>query len=174
MLVKQKGIIEFDPVNVTKKHKSQSSWKCVAIIKTNCDMDQYYAWFLRKRFGIKLNRNLRGSHITFISDKMDRNVFEEGAKIFNGKEIEFYIELEPRGNGNHWWLRTYSPDTESIRQCLGLSKDPYYGLHFTLGLANEFNLDQSKYIVDVCKFHELTTNSSRIPLEDHKIIVDFT
>jgi hypothetical protein len=105
---------------------------------------------------------------------MDKNIFNEGAKIFNGKEIEFYLELEPRGNGRHWWLRAYSPDTENIRQCLGLPKDPYYGLHFTLGLVNDRNLDHSNYIIDTCKLFELTTNNSRIPLEDYKEIIDFT
>ena len=94
MIVKVKGIIEFSPEDVTRKHKSQSSWKRVAMIKTNCELDRYYAWFLEKRFSLKLNRSIRGSHVTFINDKMDMDIFDEGAKIFNGKEITFYIDLE--------------------------------------------------------------------------------
>jgi hypothetical protein len=169
MLVKLRGKIEFSPQDVTKKHKSQSSWKRVAIIKTDCDLDKYYAWFLTKRFNLKLNQNLRGSHVTFISDKMDKKTFDEASKIFNGKEIDFYIELEPRSNGEHWWLRAYCPDAENIREALGLRREPYFGLHLTLGHVNEKNLEFSEYILNQCKRFNLISNESRKPFEEHEI-----
>lgn len=173
MLIKLKGIIEFSPRDVTRKHKNQSSWKRVAIIKTNCDLDRYYAWFLSKRFNLDLNRNLRGSHITFISDKLENDVFNEASNIFNGKEIEFYLELEPRGSTSHWWLRAYSPDAENIREVMGLSRDPYFGLHLTLGLVNPKNIYHSEYILRQCRKFELISNEERRPLDEHEII-DFT
>ena len=77
MLIRVKGILEFSPEDVTRKHKNQSSWKRVAMIRTGCDMDRYYAWFLKKRFNLELNRNLRGSHVTFISDRLEKNIFDE-------------------------------------------------------------------------------------------------
>ena len=49
-----KGILEFDPVNVTKKHLSQSSWKRTAMVRFDCDLFAYYSWFLEKRFNLKL------------------------------------------------------------------------------------------------------------------------
>ena len=170
MIVKVKGIIEFSPEDVTRKHKSQSSWKRVAMIKTNCELDRYYAWFLEKRFSLKLNRSIRGSHVTFINDKMDMDIFDEGAKIFNGKEITFYIDLEPRSNSEHWWLRVYSQDAENIRESLGLSRDPYYSFHLTLGYANEKNLEFSDYILRQCQKFELIYNSPRKKFEEHEII----
>ena len=170
MIVKVKGIIEFSPEDVTRKHKSQSSSKRVAMIKTNCELDRYYAWFLEKRFSLKLNRSIRGSHVTFINDKMDMDIFDEGAKIFNGKEITFYIDLEPRSNSEHWWLRVYSQDAENIRESLGLSRDPYYSFHLTLGYANEKNLEFSDYILRQCQKFELIDNSSRKKFEEHEII----
>ena len=165
MIVKVKGIIEFSPEDVTRKHKSQSSWKRVAMIKTNCELDRYYAWFLEKRFSLKLNRSIRGSHVTFINDKMDMDIFDEGAKIFIGKEITFYIDLEPRSNSEHWWLRVYSQDAENIRESLGLSRDPYYSFHLTLGYANEKNLEFSDYILRQCQKFELIDNSPRKKFE---------
>ena len=75
MLIKVKGILEFSPEDVTRKHKNQSSWKRVAMIRTDCDMDRYYAWFLRKRFNLELNQNLRGTHVSFISDKLEKSIF---------------------------------------------------------------------------------------------------
>jgi len=173
MLVKIRGILEFDPVDVTRKHKSQSSWKSVAIIKTNCDMDRYYAWFIKKRFNLELNNNLRGSHVTFISDRMDKSTFEQAAKIFEGREIDFYLELEPKSNERHWWFRVFSPDAENIREALGLSRDPYFGLHFTIGSVNDKNAYHSKYILEQCKRFEITSNEPRKNLEEYEII-DFT
>lgn len=135
MVFKVKGRLDFNPENKTEKHRSQSVWKRTAMIRTDCDMDRYYAWFLKKRFNLELNGNLRGNHVTFIADRLDEKTFNEASKIFNGKEIEFFVEIEPRSNGEHWWLRVYSPEAESIREVLGLSREPHFGMHLTLGRA---------------------------------------
>ena len=170
MVIKNRGILDFTPEDVTRKHEEQSEWKRVAIIKTDCDLDRYYAWFLSKRFNLKLDKNLRGSHVTFISDRINQSIFNEASKIFNGKEIDFYIELEPRSNGRHWWLRVHCPDVESIREAMGLTREPYFGLHLTLGLVNDKNLEHSQYILRACKKFELISNDPRKPLSEHEII----
>ena len=54
-MIEIKGILEFDPVNVTKKHLKQSSWKRTAIVKFNDDISEYYSWFLQKRFDLKFD-----------------------------------------------------------------------------------------------------------------------
>lgn len=113
MVIKIKGEIEFSPEDITKKHKSQSDWKRVALIKTDCDLDRYYAWFLKKRFNLELNKNLRGTHITFISDRLDKDIFEEGKKLFHGKLIDFYIDPEPMD---------YTGGLESMHQMLKKSE----------------------------------------------------
>ena len=84
-----KGILEFDPINVTKKHDNQSSWKKVAIVRFENDDDtwSYYAWFLKKRFNLNLNKPLRGTHLTIINDIVDDNLYEMGRQLFQGKEI---------------------------------------------------------------------------------------
>ena len=169
MLFKVKGILDFTPQDVTKKHKNQSMWKCVAIIKTNCDISGYYAWFLKSRFNLILNNPLRGTHVTFISDRMNRELFMEGSKVFNGKEVTFYYENIPRSNGSHWWLRVWSPECESIRESLGLTKDPYFGLHLTLGNANEKNINHSNYILDCCKRFELLSSEPRKNLDTYEV-----
>jgi hypothetical protein len=188
MVFKVRGILEFSPEDKTKKHVSQSSWKRVAMIRTNCDLDVYYAWFLKKRFNLELNKNLRGTHVTFINDRMDQDVFEQMSKMFNGKEIDFYVETEPRSSGEHWWLRVHCPEAESIREVMGLSKDPFYGLHLTIGRAivkypesvvkndNSFlkirkdYIEHSEYIVECCIRHELTSNEPRKSLSEHEIV----
>ena len=170
MLIKVRGILDFEPEDVTRKHKNQSSWKRVAIIKTDCDLSRYYAWFLKKRFNLELNKNLRGTHISFISDRMDRDLFNQVSLLFNGKEIDFYLETEPRSNGNHWWLRVYCSDAESIRETCGLSREPYFSFHLTLGKANEKNIEHSQYILRQCKFFNLLSSEERKPIEYHEIL----
>lgn len=187
MVFKVRGIIEFSPEDKTKKHINQSAWKRVAMIRTNCDMDRYYSWFLKKRFNLELNKNLRGTHVTFISDKLNNNIFEQASAIFNGKEIDFYVETEPRTNGNHWWLRVYCPEAESIREAMGLSREPYFGLHLTIGHAVEKYpdniesensaikakkdyLEHSNYIYQCCVNCDLISSAPRMPFSEQKII----
>jgi hypothetical protein len=188
MVFKVRGIIEFSPEDKTNKHKNQSSWKRVAMIRTYCEMDRYYSWFLKKRFNLELNTNLRGTHVTFINDRMDVKVFEQFGQIFNGKEIDFYVETEPCSSGEHWWLRVHSPEAESIRELMGLSREPFFGMHLTLGRAEqrypegveENNnsimkikkdyIEHSKYILECCKLHNLTSSDVRKPLNQHEIV----
>ena len=160
-LVKVKGILNFYPKDVTRKHKIQSVWKRVALIETKCDTELYYAWFLKKRFGLILNQTIRGTHISFISDKFADNTWDEYAKEFHGKEITFYYEIEPLSDGKHWWLRVYSPDAEAIRITCGLNPKPYYGMHLTLGYANERNIEHSEYILRQAKMFDLIKYTER-------------
>lgn len=169
MVIKVKGTLDFRLPDVTKKHKKQD-WKKVAIIKTKCDIDNYYAWFLEKRFNLEFVKNLRGAHVTIISDKMDSEIFEQASKIFDGKEITFFYEIEPKTNNKHWWLRVHCPEAEAIRSALGLSKEPYFEFHLTIGYVNEKNLAHSKYVNSLIKFHNILNNETRQPLNTHEII----
>jgi hypothetical protein len=188
MVFKVRGILDFSPEDKTKKHVSQASWKKVAMIRTNCELDRYYAWFLKKRFNLELVRNLRGTHVTFINDRMDAKTFNQFSELFDGKEIDFYVETEPRSNGEHWWLRVHCPEAESIREIMGLSREPFFGMHLTLGRAEERYpegveennnsilkikkdyIEHSEYILECCKRHELISNEPRKPLSELKIV----
>lgn len=147
-----RGKIEFDPVNVTKKHVKQSSWKKTAMVKFHCDTWAYYAWFLQKRFNLKLNKPLRGTHITIINDMVDSEIYTQARKIFHGQELTFkYDPTNIRANDKgHWWLKVYCDDVRNIRNAMGLTSDPYFGLHMTIGLATHLQLEHSNYIKDQC------------------------
>lgn len=176
MLIKVRGILEFEPEDKTRKHKAQASWKRVALIKTGDDLSEYYAWFIRKRFNLELNKPLRGAHVTIVNDA-ERDfefgvtpVWEEAVKEFNGKPMDFYIDLEPRTNGEHWWLRVYCPDGESLRGAMGLTPEPFFDLHLTLGYANSRWIEHSKYILDISKRHNIISSGARLPMDMHEII----
>ena len=120
------------------------------------DICDYYAWFINKRFNLILNPPLRGPHITFINDRIsDMNDKWDEVKVkWDGKEIDITLFVSPRTDSNdkhstgHWWLNIpeeYRSELHSIRNELGLGR-PYFGLHLTLGYANEKNMEHSKYI----------------------------
>ena len=151
-----KGIIKFDPKDVTKKHGDQSVWKKTAMVMFGGDIAEYYAWFIKIRYNLVLNRPLRRGHVTFINDRAsDMNgKWEEVKAKWHNKEIEVVIDLDPRtdsddeGSKGHWWFKVPEEDREElqgIRAELGLGR-PFFGLHMSLGHANEKNMEHSKYI----------------------------
>lgn len=170
MLFKVKGILDFYPEDISKKHIAQSEWKRVAIIKTNCDIAHYYAWYLKTRFNLILNEPVRGTHVTFISDRVNNIKYDTVGQELNGKEITFYYENTPKSNGKHWWLRVWSTDAEDIRESIGIDRIPYFSFHLTLGYANEKNIEHSKYILECCKKFELLPNESRKSINEYFIV----
>lgn len=156
--IKLKGRILFDPINKTKKHELQSSWKIIAMIMITGEVSEYYAWFIKKRFNLTLNKPLRGAHISFINDKVTNisgstheekiAMWESLKKKYNGKEIEVVLNVDVRTNGKHWWLNIPEEDRveiHSIRNEIGLGR-PNFGLHMSLGYASERQLEHSNYI----------------------------
>ncbi len=155
------GKIVFEPENKTKKHHAQSSWKRLAMVNFNCDVAEYYAWFILRRFNLPLNKPLRGAHISFINDSIKdfsnngtktideiNSEWERVKKKWNNKKVEIKLEISPRTDSKYWWLRVSDESRihlQEIREELGLSK-PYWGLHMTIGHANDKNLFHSKYI----------------------------
>lgn len=163
--IKLKGIIKFDPFDITKKHKNQSSWKKTAMIQFyNDDICLYYSWFIKKRYNLILNKPLRGSHISFINDSlrdMGKGLeYESEIDIinnwnivkskWNNKEIEIVLNPDICSDGLFWWMKIIEKENTitSIRAEVGLSK-PYWGLHLTIGYANERYVEHSKYIVNL-------------------------
>ena len=147
------GTIFFDPENMTKKHEKQASWKRVAMVMFEGDITDYYAWFIKKRYSIVLNRPLRKAHVTFINDREgDTNgKWEEVKKIWDGKTVEVELDPDVRTNADFWWLNVQPNNIlDGIRDSLGL-KEPYFSYHLTVGYPNEKNIDQSRYIHDLIK-----------------------
>lgn len=160
------GKIVFEPENKTKKHNAQASWKHIAMVLISGDVTEYYAWYIEKRFNLILNKPLRGAHISFINDSF-RDMSQNGsrsledvkeawnaAKIkWDGKRIPIMLNLNPRTDDKHWWLNVdheYRDKLHSIRAEVGLGK-PFFGLHMSIGYANEKNLKHSKYIHQLIK-----------------------
>lgn len=148
-MINIKAKLDFEPPNITNKHLTQSEWKYTAVALLNDDTDDYYRWFIERRFGLKLNTPLRDAHVTFINDRLSdsKNDISQISSIFNGKEVDIsYNPNEIRTNNKHWWIKVYSEELLDIREVCGFTRFPYMGLHLTIGLANERNLEHSEYI----------------------------
>lgn len=155
------GKIVFEPEDVTKKHEAQSSWKHIAMVFLDGDVTEYYSWFIKKRYGLTLNRPLRGAHISFINDSFKdmslngkrssnevKYIWKKVKHKWNGITVPIMLDLNPRTDDKHWWLnvhKDYRDTLHTIRGELGLGR-PYYGLHMSIGYTNEKNIEQSKYI----------------------------
>lgn len=154
--VKLVGTIKFDPKDKTKKHANQASWKKIAMVMFEGDITEYYAWFIKRRFNLPLNKPLRGAHITFINDKASdiTGSWDKVKKKWHNKKVEVVLDLNPKTDSNnkgstlHWWLKVPEDDRKllhGIRAELGLGR-PYWGLHMSIGYANEKNAEHSKYL----------------------------
>lgn len=161
-MINVRGKILFDPIDYTKKHEKQSSWKRIAMVMLDGELCEYYSWFIKKRYRIRLNIPLRKAHISFINDSTNDilkglNVPEEALDLlwnnfkekWDNKEIDIVLDPNARSDGNHWWLNI--PEEErillhSIRKEIGLER-PFFGLHMSIGYANPNHLEHSNYIV---------------------------
>ena len=157
------GRILFNPKDYTKKHARQSSWKKMAMVMMKGDLEDYYAWFIKKRYGLELNQSLRGPHISFIndhirdfkneSDKKTHELWDLIGKKYNGTEIDIVLGVDARSDGHHWWLNIpeeYRTELHGIRNELGLDR-PNWGLHMSIGHANPKFEEHSNYIHGLIK-----------------------
>jgi len=152
-MIKVTGKIWFDPVNRTKKQNAQAEWKRMAMVTFNCDMTEYYSWFIKRRYNLELNRPLRGAHISFINDSVrdmgdKASKWEEVKKKYNGTEVTLTLDVDVRTDSKHWWLVVEHESRKpllDIRSELGLGK-PYWGMHMTIGYCNPKTEEHSRYI----------------------------
>lgn len=156
------GRIEFEPEDLTNKHIEQASWKKVAMVYFEGEMCEYYAWFIKKRYGILLNKPLRGAHISFINDSMSdlsnngektdaevNELWEKVKRRWDGKKVQIVLDLNAKTDSKHWWLNIPHDERDqlqSIRAELGLSK-PHWGLHMSIGYVRSgIHEEHAKYI----------------------------
>lgn len=160
------GTFRFDAENLTKKHVKQSEWKRFAMLEFDGDICKYYAWFINKRFNIKLNSPIRKAHVTFVNDSNNDLGLSSGKTIeqidkrwqevkekYDGKQQHIMLDLKARISDKHWWFRLYKGYNQilsEIRSELGLGK-PYFDYHLTLGFPYKKYEEHNKYIHELIK-----------------------
>lgn len=160
------GKIIFEPINLTKKHRQQSSWKKTAFVEFDGDVCEYYGWFINKRYNLELLKSARKAHISFINDSIkdltqDGKITNEAADIkwekvkkkWDGTQITITLSVDVRSDGHHWWLNIPQEERnvlQGIREELGLGK-PYWGMHMSIGYPHPRHEEHSQYIFDCIK-----------------------
>ncbi len=166
------GKISFEVENKTKKHNVQASWKKMAMVFIDGDITEYYSWFINKRYNLELNKPLRGAHISFINDSIkdlslngqrtneEVDALWESVKLkWDNQIIPITIDLNPKTDDRTWWFNIPHEERgllQGIREELGLGR-PYWGMHMSIGYANEKNLYHSEYIHRLIKNGLITT-----------------
>jgi hypothetical protein len=85
-----------------------------------------------KRFGSsKLIKPAWSSHISVVRNEVpSRPEFWEAHK---GYEVSFNYSHILRNNGEYWWLDVDCEQLLDFREELGLSREPYYPFHLSIG-----------------------------------------
>lgn len=104
-----------------------------------CDdeISKYYRCLFYREFPWKgkLTRPVWGTHISII----------RGEKVPNGnlwrldenKIVEFEYEGGVQDNGEYYWLKVTCPYLSNLREKYGLSRDPRFGFHLTVGRTTQ-------------------------------------
>jgi len=148
--IRCRGIICFDPIAREGEKTTSKPWWM--IVKIEEDVGEYYRYQLKKRYRIHLVKPLWGTHISVIrGEGILPSVWKETKERYDEKIIIFKIELLPKSNGEHWWMKVHSRMLENIRENTMLTRRPYFNYHMTLGTPKLKNLEHSKYIYSLYK-----------------------
>lgn len=128
------GKLMYDPHKSGKRIIKASDWWI--ILKTDEGIVDYYKHWIRKHYDVKFENTIWGSHIS-----VNRGVVPPKKELWNkhkGEMVEFtYTNRVYRVNDIFFCVDAYSTRLEEIRLELGLSKQPNYGFHLTIGRLNK-------------------------------------
>lgn len=102
------------------------------ILRTDDAIIEYYQWWIESELRIKLQRPLFGAHISVI--RGEEPIHNSSLwKIRQGESLQVYYSPFLEHAEGFWWLPILCPQLEEIRLELGLSPQPQYGFHMTVG-----------------------------------------
>ncbi len=133
-MFKSIGKIFYDPHKSGKRVIKPSDWWI--ILKTGEGIVEYYKHWIKKHYDVKFENTNWGSHIS-----VNRGVVPPKKELwgkYQGAQIEFtYTNRIYRANDLFFCVDAYSGRLEEIRSELGLSPQPNYGFHLTIGRINK-------------------------------------
>jgi len=129
--------VMFDSTGTVKVHND--GW---IILHVDPELTRYYlSRFNRSHVytDIQIMLPKWGGHITIVAGDEHESVedTEENKKTLNmidGMEIPFSYSPIVTGNENHFWLNVKCESALDIRDSLGLSREPRYPFHLTIGV----------------------------------------
>lgn len=132
-MLKRTGIIRYDPIrkDFKKTHKTHT----MTVEFPRDDFDLYYQWYLRKLYGIRIQRPMYGTHMTIVSgNERIAPQYRHNWKKYEGMKVDVYHGLDVIQDHVFWYLNVYHTESFSaMRAELGLSKCYKSVFHVTIG-----------------------------------------
>lgn len=103
------------------------------VLMADDNIGRYYRSLYHQEFFYKpkLIQPIWSSHVSLIRGEYVPNLHLWG--LNKNKLVEFEYEAGAQSNGEYWWLNVNCPELEDLRVKYGLSKQPKFGLHLTIG-----------------------------------------
>lgn len=118
---------------------SSEKW---AVLMCDDEISKYYRHLYTKAYPYvngdrsgKLTRPVWGAHISCIRGEYIPNIKLWG--LGANKLIEFEYDFGVLDNGEYYWLKARCPYLSDLREKYGLSKEPKFGFHLTIGRTTE-------------------------------------
>jgi hypothetical protein len=104
-----------------------------------CDdaISEYYRCLFRREFPWKgkLTRPVWGAHVSIIRSEYIPKFHLWG--LDNGKSVEFDYLGGVESNDEYYWLKVECPYLADLRVKYGLSPEPRFGFHLTIGRTTQ-------------------------------------
>lgn len=130
--MKSTGKLAYSP----RTHLSSSDkW---LVLMCDDEISNYYRHLYSKEYpylngdgSIKLTRPVWGAHVSVIRNERIPNI--QQWRTDEGKIIDFDYEGGVIDNREYFWLKVSCPYLEHLREHMGLSRQPRFGFHLTIG-----------------------------------------
>lgn len=128
---KSTGVIKYDPR--VERGTFMDWW---VILQCDKEIVRYYQHVFKTLYWKKLQTAMWGAHVSVVRGERPKK--PENWKLFNGAVLEFsYVYDGFHTNGQHFWIKAWSPTFGEIRESLGLSKEPKVPFHLSIGFLSQ-------------------------------------
>lgn len=108
-------------------------------ILLDCDDEicNYYKWFYCRETGNKLMKPRNGAHISIVRGEEEGITGGLWERNLEGPKVFFSVNKKLQENEEYVWLNVSSRYLSIVRLNLGLSMNPQFGFHLTIGKKYE-------------------------------------
>lgn len=133
-MIQASGKLRYSPQLLGSRADSFSWW---LVVDCDPEIGKYYRhlYYLANYKCQNLLRPSWAEHISVIRNEEPSEDKKSLWKKYDGQEVVFQYHPEVRGDGLYFWLDVDCDFLLDIRAEIGLSRDPEYPLHLTVGNA---------------------------------------
>ncbi len=139
--MKSIGTLRYSPKNngsLDRRNGGSTKWWLV--MDADPDIGAYYRhmFYMFRHKVERISRPTWHSHISVIRNEKPLDDFVHLWEKYEGQQIEFdYDPTKAQGDNTYVWLPVVCEAALDLRVELGLSRDPFFALHLTIGNFKE-------------------------------------